>query len=69
MLTFGINYNYDYHKMPIPAPHGGKLNDLIIRDASIKQQLLEEAKTLPSLTLTARQLCDLELILTGGFLH
>ncbi|EER33236.1 sulfate adenylyltransferase [Candida tropicalis MYA-3404] len=53
--------------MPIPAPHGGKLNDLIIRDASIKQQLLEEAKTLPSLTLTARQLCDLELILTGGF--
>ena len=53
--------------MPIPTPHGGKLRDLVIRDAPLKQQLLQEAKTLPALTLTARQLCDLELILNGGF--
>ena len=48
-------------------PHGGVLKDLIIRDAGIKQKLLEEAKTLPDLHLTERQLCDLELILSGGF--
>ncbi|EGW32582.1 ATP sulfurylase [Spathaspora passalidarum NRRL Y-27907] len=53
--------------MPIPTPHGGQLNDLIIRDAHIKQNLLQESATLPSITLTARQLCDLELILNGGF--
>ncbi|RLV94734.1 Sulfate adenylyltransferase [Spathaspora sp. JA1] len=53
--------------MPIPIPHGGQLNDLIIRDASIKQNLIQEATKLPSITLTARQLCDLELILNGGF--
>ncbi|CAK9436929.1 uncharacterized protein LODBEIA_P14410 [Lodderomyces beijingensis] len=53
--------------MPIPKPHGGKLNDLIIRDADQKAQLLKEAESLPQLTLTPRQLCDLELILNGGF--
>ncbi|KAK6455414.1 sulfate adenylyltransferase [Scheffersomyces xylosifermentans] len=53
--------------MPIPAPHGGVLNDLVIRDAPKKEQLLKEAASYPALTLTARQLCDLELILNGGF--
>ena len=53
--------------MPIPAPHGGKLNDLVIRDASRKQELLAKAATLPKLVLTDRQLCDLELLLVGGF--
>lgn len=53
--------------MPIPAPHGGELHDLVIRDASRRSDLLKEATTLPALTLTARQLCDLELILNGGF--
>lgn len=53
--------------MPIPVPHGGKLQDLVIRDSSIKSDLLKEASNLPSLTLTDRQLCDLELILNGGF--
>ena len=48
-------------------PHGGVLKDLIIRDADIKQDLLREAETLPDLQLTERQLCDLELILSGGF--
>ena len=46
---------------------GGVLKDLIVRDASIRKQLLEESHTLPSISLTERQLCDLELILNGGF--
>ena len=53
--------------MPIPAPHGGELQDLVLRDASIRSQLLTEVPKLPSLKLTARQLCDLELLLVGGF--
>lgn len=56
-----------HHIMPIPKPHGGQLNDLIIRDAEKKPQLLKEVEKLPHLTLTPRQLCDLELILNGGF--
>lgn len=53
--------------MPIPTPHGGKLQDLVLRDSSKRDQLVEKTKDLQSLTLTARQLCDLELILNGGF--
>lgn len=53
--------------MPIPAPHGGKLNDAVIRDFDIKQDLLALSQALPKLTLSERQLCDLELILNGGF--
>ena len=48
-------------------PHGGELKDLIVRDAGIKERLLKEAEELPDLHLTERQLCDLELILSGGF--
>ena len=48
-------------------PHGGVLKDLIARDAPIKADLLREAERLPDLHLTERQLCDLELILSGGF--
>ncbi|KAK6465208.1 sulfate adenylyltransferase [Scheffersomyces coipomensis] len=53
--------------MPIPTPHGGVLQDLVIRDAAKQPQLLKESESLQSLTLTPRQLCDLELILNGGF--
>jgi sulfate adenylyltransferase len=48
-------------------PHGGELKDLVVRDAPIKAKLLQESETLPDLHLTERQLCDLELILSGGF--
>jgi sulfate adenylyltransferase len=51
----------------MPAPHGGKLQDLIARDASKKEALLKEAESLKSIILNPRQLCDLELILNGGF--
>jgi sulfate adenylyltransferase len=49
------------------APHGGILKDLVVRDAPIQGQLAQEASTLPSIILTERQLCDLELILNGAF--
>ena len=48
-------------------PHGGVLKDLISRDNPRRQKLSAEAETLPALVLTERHLCDLELILNGGF--
>ena len=51
----------------LPQPHGGVLKDLIARDIPRHKELLAESETLPALVLTERQLCDLELILSGGF--
>ena len=41
--------------------------DLLARDLPRHAQLAAEAETLPAIVLTERQLCDLELILSGGF--
>ncbi|KAL1705000.1 hypothetical protein EV121DRAFT_259069 [Schizophyllum commune] len=49
------------------APHGGVLKDLVLRDEPIAAQLKEEALGLKDIVLTERQLCDLELIINGGF--
>lgn len=51
----------------MPAPHGGILQDLIARDKEKHLDLLKESKTLKTWNLTPRQLCDIELILNGGF--
>ncbi len=48
------------------APHGGQLIDLIV-PAERRKQLRRESKEWPSWSLTPRQICDLELILNGGF--
>ncbi|EXJ77481.1 sulfate adenylyltransferase [Capronia epimyces CBS 606.96] len=48
-------------------PHGGILKDLLARDAPRHAQLTAEADKLPAIVLNERQLCDLELILNGGF--
>ena len=48
-------------------PHGGVLKDLLARDASKHKELAQEAENLPAIILTERQLCDLELIISGGF--
>lgn len=48
-------------------PHGGVLKDLIARDAPKHDQLAAEAETLPAIVLTERHLCDLELVMNGGF--
>ncbi|KAK9383374.1 uncharacterized protein V2V93DRAFT_320416 [Kockiozyma suomiensis] len=49
------------------TPHGGVLKDLHARDLAVRPELLKEADSLPDYALTERQLCDLELILSGGF--
>ncbi|KAI0066138.1 ATP-sulfurylase [Artomyces pyxidatus] len=49
------------------VPHGGVLKDLLARDEHIRKQLKESALSLPDILLTERQLCDLELIINGGF--
>ncbi len=49
----------------LPA-HGGPLVDLLVSDSQ-RQSLKDLAGRLPSLTLSERQLCDLELLLNGGF--
>ncbi|KAI9733292.1 MAG: Sulfate adenylyltransferase [Cirrosporium novae-zelandiae] len=48
-------------------PHGGVLKDLIARDAARHAELEAEAEKLPAILLNERQLCDLELIMSGGF--
>ncbi|MCJ1308326.1 Sulfate adenylyltransferase [Agyrium rufum] len=48
-------------------PHGGVLKDLLARDAPRRKELEQEAESLPAIVLSERQLCDLELILNGGF--
>ena len=48
------------------TPYGGELVDLMVsadREAEIKR----DSRDWPSWDLTARQICDLELILNGGF--
>ncbi len=47
-------------------PYGGKLVDLLAVSERLRE-LNELGKTLPSHTLTHRQICDLELLLNGGF--
>lgn len=48
------------------APHGGELVDLMAaRDRAA--ELKAESREWPSWDLTARQVCDLELLLSGGF--
>jgi len=47
-------------------PHGGRLVDLMASPERAGE-LLAESVQLPFVTLNDRQLCDLELLLTGGF--
>ena len=48
------------------APHGGELINLIAEPPRVAD-LKAHSKQWPSWDLTARQLCDLELLITGGF--
>ena len=47
-------------------PHGGQLCELIVPETH-KKQLQKESINYSSLTLNDRQLCDLEMLLNGGF--
>jgi sulfate adenylyltransferase len=48
------------------APHGGALVELML-DEQAASRIHEASRDFPSWDLTPRQLCDLELILVGGF--
>jgi sulfate adenylyltransferase len=48
------------------APHGGKLINLMV-DKKRAATLKAESVNWPSLNLTQRQICDLELLMNGGF--
>ena len=48
------------------SPYGGKLVNLVV-DNEERQELLERSKRLPSVQISARALCDLELLATGAF--
>jgi len=50
----------------IIAPHGGELTDLIAAPERIAE-LKAHSREWPSWDLTSRQICDLELLMSGGF--
>ena len=50
----------------LPVAHGGKLVDLYVGPER-RGEIKTESRGLPSWDLTPRQLCDLELLLNGGF--
>lgn len=53
-------------KAKLIAPYGGKLVNLVV-EGKEREELLARAAKLPSIKITNRNLCDLELIATGGF--
>lgn len=62
MTTAGI------HTMasPLIPPYGGRLVNLLVHPEE-REALVERAGRLPSIQLSPRSLCDLELLATGGF--
>lgn len=53
-------------KTELIAPYGGKLVNLVASGAE-REKLLARTPKLPSIKITMRNLCDLELLATGGF--
>ena len=47
-------------------PYGGKLVDLVVSEEE-REDLLSHSNRLPSVQISARALCDLELLATGAF--
>lgn len=47
-------------------PYGGKLVNLVV-EGEEREELIEKSKRLPSVQISARALCDLELLATGAF--
>eukprot|EP00007_Cunea_sp_BSH-02190019_P005595 CAMPEP_0174233344 /NCGR_PEP_ID=MMETSP0417-20130205/3409_1 /TAXON_ID=242541 /ORGANISM="Mayorella sp, Strain BSH-02190019" /LENGTH=591 /DNA_ID=CAMNT_0015311541 /DNA_START=98 /DNA_END=1873 /DNA_ORIENTATION=- len=50
----------------LPKPHGGKLCELLLKDEALEALNLESIHY-PSMMVTDRQECDLEMLLNGGF--
>src|SRR5512145_235315 len=53
-------------KAKLISPYGGKLVNLVV-EGKEREELLARASKLPSIKITMRNLCDLELIASGGF--
>src|SRR6266487_2646845 len=53
-------------KANLITPYGEKLVNLVV-DAKEREELLARAPKLSSIKITMRNLCDLELLATGGF--
>src|SRR5512132_4468042 len=53
-------------KANLIAPYGDKLVNLVV-DEKEREELLARAPKLSSIKITMRNLCDLELLATGGF--
>src|SRR3989304_8929273 len=53
-------------KAKLISPYGGKLVDLVLTGKEREEGLARAAK-LPSIKISMRNLCDLELLATGGF--
>ena len=58
--------HYGEHDVSLIQPYGGKLVNLLVNDAE-RDELWHSAVNLPRLQLTARNVCDLELLATGAF--
>jgi sulfate adenylyltransferase len=58
--------NKNGNKTKLISPYGGKLINLMVADEE-RQELLERSRRLPSVQISARSLCDLELLATGAF--
>ena len=53
-------------KAKLITPYGGKLVDLVLTGDD-RDEILSRAPALPSIKITMRNLCDLELLATGAF--
>ncbi len=53
-------------KVELNSPYGGKLIDLLVKGEE-REELLEKSNRLPSIKISQRALCDLELLATGAF--
>src|SRR6266542_481745 len=58
--------NFTEQERLLIEPYGGKLVNLRVSEEE-REELRSRAQTLPRLHLTTRNVCDLELLATGGF--
>jgi sulfate adenylyltransferase len=54
------------HNNKLISPYGGQLVNLVVSGEE-RQEIIERSKRLPSIKISARSLCDLELLATGAF--
>src|SRR5512137_599568 len=65
-LPLQYNHGVTMAKAKLIPPYGGKLVNLMV-EGKEREELLARAAKLPSLKITMRNMCDLELLATGGF--